>query len=95
MWDNQRYFVSSMLGAGFDLPATTTPIVPLVVGDEHECTRVARGLRDAGFHVDPIMFPAVGSGRPAAFHHECASHGRDIDRLVGALSESVRPATRA
>jgi 7-keto-8-aminopelargonate synthetase-like enzyme len=85
-----------MLAAGFDLPATTTAIVPLVLGDEVECTRVARELREAGFHVDPVLYPAVGFGQ-ARLRFIMNAHHRvdDIDRLVGALSESVRPATRA
>ena len=96
LWKNQKYFVSSMLAAGFDLPATTTAIVPLVLGDEGECTRVARDLRDAGFHVDAVLYPAVGFGQARLRFIMNAHHTvDDIDRLVGVLSESVRPATRA
>jgi 7-keto-8-aminopelargonate synthetase-like enzyme len=96
LWSNQRHFVSSMLAAGFDLPATTTAIVPLVLGDELECTRVARELREAGFHVDPVLYPAVGFGQARLRFIMNAHHTvDDIDRLVSALSESVRPATRA
>ncbi len=96
LWSNQRYFVSSVLGAGFDLPATTTAIVPLVLGDELECTRVARELREAGFHVDAVLYPAVGFGQARLRFIMNARHTvEDIDRLVGALSESVRPAARA
>lgn len=43
--------------------STQTPIVPLHVGDEAECARLAGALRDAGFHVDSIMFPAVAIGQ--------------------------------
>jgi glycine C-acetyltransferase len=96
LWKNQRHFVSSMLGAGFDLPATTTAIVPLVLGDELECTRVARELREAGFHVDAVLYPAVGFGQARLRFIMNAHHtADDIERLVGVLSESVRPAARA
>ena len=96
LWKNQRHFVSSMLAAGFDLPATGTAIVPLVLGDELECTRVARELREAGFHVDAVLYPAVGFGQARLRFIMNACHTvDDIDRLVGALSESVRPAARA
>jgi 8-amino-7-oxononanoate synthase len=96
LWNNQRYFVSSMLAAGFELPATTTAIIPLVLGDELECTRVARDLREAGFHVDAVLYPAVGFGQARLRFIMNARHTvEDIDRLVGVLSESVRPATRA
>jgi 8-amino-7-oxononanoate synthase len=86
LWDNQRYFVSRMRAAGFELPATCTPIVPLQIGDESECTRVAGVLRAHGMHVDAIMFPAVAIGQARLrfimnAHHEAT----DIDRLVEVL----------
>jgi glycine C-acetyltransferase len=63
LWENQHLFVTAMQQAGFTLGCTLTPIVPLVVGDELECGRLAAGLRDAGIHVDAIMFPAVARGQ--------------------------------
>jgi glycine C-acetyltransferase len=86
LWSNQRYFVSRMRAAGFELAATCTPIVPLHVGDERECARLAAALRDEGIHVDAIMFPAVAIGQARLrfimnAHHETP----DIDRLVETL----------
>jgi 8-amino-7-oxononanoate synthase len=83
LWENQRYFTSRMQEAGFALPSTATPIVPLEIGDEGECTRLAEGLRDEGVHVDAITFPAVGVGQSRLrfimnAHHTTA----DIDRVV-------------
>jgi 8-amino-7-oxononanoate synthase len=86
LWSNQRYFVSRMRAAGFDLLSTSTPIVPLHVGDERECERLAGALRAEGMHVDSILFPAVGIGQARLrfimnAHHETA----DIDHLVDTL----------
>ena len=86
LWENQRYFVSRMTESDFALSATLTPIVPLVLGDESECERVASGLRANGIHVDAITFPAVpiGHGRLRFIlnaHHTSAQ----IDRVVDAL----------
>ena len=90
LWENQRSFVERMLAAGFDLPARETPIVPLVVGDETECARLAAGLRAVGLHVDAIMFPAVPVGhsrlRFIMNAHHTAEH---IDRVVSTLRELV------
>jgi 8-amino-7-oxononanoate synthase len=95
LWDNQRYFVAAMLGAGFQLPATATAIVPLVLGDEVECVRVSRELREAGFHVDPVLYPAVGFGQARLRFIMNAHHTRaDIDGLVGALCRAVRRTLR-
>ena len=95
LWANQRHFVASMLAAGFELPATETAIVPLVIGDEVECVRVSRELRDAGFHVDPVLYPAVGFGQARLRFIMNAHHTPDdIDGLVSALCSAVRPAAR-
>lgn len=86
LWKNQRYFVARMQASGFLLSATLTPILPLVLGDERECTRVASGLRADGIHVDTITFPAVpvGQGRLRFImnaHHTSAHIDRVVDKL--------------
>lgn len=63
LWENQRYFVLRMTEAGFPLAAALTPIVPLVVGNEKECVRLAAGLRAERIHVDTILFPAIPMGQ--------------------------------
>jgi glycine C-acetyltransferase len=90
LWENQRLFVTSMEQAGFTPACTRTPIVPLVVGDEAECGRLAAGLRDAGIHVDAIMFPAVARGQSRLrfimnAHHTAAHIGRVVESLRALL----------
>ena len=88
LWENQQLFVSSMQQAGFTLACTRTPIVPLVVGDEVECGRLAAGLREAGIHVDAIMFPAVARGQSRLRFilnaHHTSAH---VSSVVQALRE--------
>ena len=62
LWDNQRYFVRRMTEAGFTLLSTQTPIVPLHVGDEKQCARLAATLQEE----DPRRrdHAARGWGRP-------------------------------
>jgi 8-amino-7-oxononanoate synthase len=88
LWDNQRYFVDRMRSCGFTLPVTETPIIPVHIGDETECVRVAAGLRDVGFHVDAIMFPAIAAGHSRLRFIMNAHHTTEqIDRVVAALAE--------
>ncbi|NUR34027.1 MAG: aminotransferase class I/II-fold pyridoxal phosphate-dependent enzyme [Gemmatimonadaceae bacterium] len=86
LWENQQLFVACMQEAGFTLGCTLTPIVPLLVGDEVECARLAAGLRTGGFHVDAIMFPAVARGQSRLRFimnaHHTAEH---IHRVVQTL----------
>jgi glycine C-acetyltransferase len=86
LWENQRRFVRQLEACGIPPLSTATPIVPVHVGDEADCMRVALGLRDAGFHVDAIMFPAIGIGQSRLrfilnAHHTTAQ----IDAVVNAL----------
>ena len=86
LWDNQRYFVKRMTAAGFTLLSTGTPIVPLHVGDEATCRRIAEALRVAGVHVDGIEFPAVGIGQSRLRFIMNANHtAEQIDRVVATL----------
>lgn len=90
LWDNQRYFVRRMLDAGFTLLSTATPIVPLHVGDEHQCVRMAATLRNAGIHVDAILFPAVGVGQSRLRFIMNAQHTTEqIDAVIDALVYSI------
>ena len=91
LWENQRYFVERMNDVGIPLLATCTPIVPVHIGDEAECTRVGVGLREAGFHVDAIMFPAIASGQSRLRFMMNAHHTTDqIDAVIDALSALLR-----
>jgi 7-keto-8-aminopelargonate synthetase-like enzyme len=63
LWQNQRRFVTQLTARGLTPLSTCTPIVPVHVGDEAACRRVAAGMRVAGFHVDAIMFPAIAAGQ--------------------------------
>ena len=90
LWDNQRRFVRRMVDSGFTLLSTETPIVPLHVGDESECVRLATVLRSEGIHVDVIRFPAVGVGESRLRFMMNANHTVEhIDRVVDTLSRTV------
>ena len=87
LWENQQLFVARMHEAGFALACTLTPIVPLHVGDEAECARLAAGLRADGIHVDAIMFPAIARGQSRLRFIMNAHHtSAHINRVVRSLT---------
>jgi glycine C-acetyltransferase len=60
------------------------------IGDEETCGRVAVGLRDAGFHVDPVVYPAIGMGHARLRFILNAGHtSEQIDGVVDALARLV------
>ena len=87
LWQNQRHFVQRASARGLPLLATCTPIVPVHVGNEAECTRLAAGLREAGFHVDAIMFPAIRAEQSRLRFIMNAHHtAEQVDGVIDALA---------
>ena len=90
LWENQRYFVARLASHGMAPLATSTPIVPVGIGDEEQCVGVATGLRSCGFHVDAIRFPAIAPGQSRLRFIMNAHHTRaQIDGVVDALARLV------
>lgn len=86
LWDNQRYFVAKMEKLGYRLVSKTTPIVPVWIGDERACDLLSLALKNEGFHVDAVKFPAVPLKQSRLRFILNANHTRaQIDKLVGVL----------
>lgn len=91
LWDNQRTFVSCLRARGIMPLSAETPIVPVHVGDEVACDRVATALRDAGFHVDAIVFPAIAPGQARLRFIMNAHHTTEqIEGVVEALAHAMQ-----
>ena len=87
LWDNQRYFVARVEKLGYHLISKLTPIIPVLIGDERECDRFSRVLKEEGFHVDAVKFPAVGIQQSRLRFIMNANHTRgQIDKLVDVLA---------
>src|SRR5581483_7903563 len=92
LWRNQRYFIDGMAARGLEPLAACTPIVPFHAGDEAECERIAHGLREAGYHVDSIVFPAIAPGQARLRFIMNALHTREqIDGVLDALARLAAP----
>ncbi|HKW47823.1 MAG TPA: aminotransferase class I/II-fold pyridoxal phosphate-dependent enzyme [Gemmatimonadaceae bacterium] len=90
LWENQRYFIACLTAAGVRPLSTETPIIPVHVGDERQCMQVAMGMREFGFHVDAIMFPAIATGQSRLRFMMNAHHTREqIDDAVAALGRCL------
>jgi 8-amino-7-oxononanoate synthase len=87
LWRNQQRFVARLEASGIPPLTRATPIVPVHVDDDQACLQLAAGLRDAGYHVDPIVFPAV-SPTQSRLRFMLNAHHTDaqIDGVVDALA---------
>jgi 8-amino-7-oxononanoate synthase len=59
---------------GFDIGNSTTPVVPILIGDDMHAIRTWRLLFDNGVFVNPVISPAVSAGRQMLRTSYMATH---------------------
>jgi len=76
---------------GFNIGATVSPIIPILVGDNVKTLTAWKALFDAGVFVNPILSPAVPVGQELLRTSYMASHtDEQIDRVLKVFSEVGR-----
>ena len=85
--DNAAYLREGLRSLGFEVhdvgPDITTPIVPVVVGDDWKAVVLWRALYDAGVYVNVALHPAVPPAGALLRTSVMATHDRSV--LDGAL----------
>ena len=83
LWDNTDYARKCLTQEGFELGQSTTPILPIFIGDDINTYKYATWLLDNGVYVNPIVHPAVDKGRAILRFSLMATHTRaQIDFAV-------------
>ncbi|MHA1901609.1 MAG: aminotransferase class I/II-fold pyridoxal phosphate-dependent enzyme, partial [Promethearchaeota archaeon] len=60
LWDNTHYFKDKLDSLGFNTGNSSTPIIPLIIGDPGPAQEMADTLfREEGVYGTPIVFPMV------------------------------------
>jgi len=81
LWENTDYFKRKMQGLGFDTGASTTPIIPIILGEAPLAQRFSRRLFEEGVFGMAIGFPTVPRGRARIRVMISAAHSReDLNR---------------
>ena len=97
--ENTQRLKSGVTALGFSTGASTTPVVPLILGDEWRAFRVARELLANGIFTSAVIHPAVAMGQARLRLCATAAHRPEhFERLFSALSEyldSESPAVSA
>lgn len=92
LWENATYFRSRANEMGIDTGASTTYIMPLVVGDRSRMYRLGHELRRRGLWVAPVDYPAVPQDRICFRACVTASHTRaDLDDALQIVEETFVP----
>jgi 8-amino-7-oxononanoate synthase len=60
---NEKILRDGLRERGFEIGPSTTPVVPLLLGDEWRAYSWARGMLDMGIFVSAVVYPAVSPGQ--------------------------------
>jgi len=95
LWSNAKYFRDHLNAIGIDTGASTTYIMPLVVGDRARMYQLGHELRRRGLFVAPVDFPAVPEDRICFRACVTANHTRaDLDEALNIVADTFAPALR-
>jgi len=87
LWANADYLKQKLRAVGFDIGATQTPIVPVIVGEAATAQAFSRALFDEGIFVMPIFYPTVPQGKARLRIMNSAVHQQaQLDRALDSLA---------
>lgn len=98
LWSNTNYFKGEMKILGFDIGHSTTPIIPVMVGDAALAQAFSDELYKEGVFAIPLGYPIVPMDKArirvmisAAHKKECLDYGLEafaqVGRRLGILSQ--------
>ncbi|MGQ9516604.1 MAG: aminotransferase class I/II-fold pyridoxal phosphate-dependent enzyme, partial [Anaerolineae bacterium] len=91
LWANANYFKSEMKRMGFDIGASQTPIVPVMLGEAPLAMEFSRRLFEEGVFAMALGFPTVPRGKARIRVMNTASHTReDLNRGLEAFRKVGR-----
>lgn len=72
---------------GFNIGASETPVIPIIIGDDDRTLLTWKMLFEAGVFVNPVLSPAVPTGRQLLRTSYMASHtDEQLDRVANTLA---------
>ncbi|MEP7014588.1 MAG: aminotransferase class I/II-fold pyridoxal phosphate-dependent enzyme [Verrucomicrobiota bacterium] len=96
LWENADYFHAQLRGLGIDTGASTTYIMPIVIGDRERMYRLGHELRRRGLWVAPVDYPAVPNNKICFRACVTAKHTRaDLDEALNIIEDTLVPAAVA
>lgn len=85
---NTAYFREKMEALGFDIPAGSHPIVPVMLGDARKAAKMADALLAEGIYVIAFSYPVVPKETARIRVQISAAHSReDLDRAIAAFAK--------
>jgi 8-amino-7-oxononanoate synthase len=86
--ENADYMRQNYRQLGFDIGNSTTPVIPIIIGDQDRTLMAWRMLFDAGVFVNPVLSPGVQPGRELLRTSYMATHTREqLDQVLGIFEQ--------
>lgn len=83
LWQITHRMHKEFKGMGYDIGATQTPIVPLLVGEDMKTFAFWKALTEAGLFTNPIISPAVPPGQALIRTSYTATHtDAQLDKVL-------------
>lgn len=77
LWENAHFMMKGFSELGFNIGATQTPIIPVIVGEDEVCFAFWKELFENGLYTNPIISPAVPKGMALLRTSYMATHTKD------------------
>lgn len=91
LWEISDYMRDGFRRLGFNVWASQTPIIPVIVGDMNTCFRFWEDLLDEGVFVNAVVPPAVPQGQSVIRTSYMATHTNDeLDFILDAFKRVGR-----
>lgn len=91
LWEITHRMHREFRSLGFNIGATQTPIIPLMIGDDLLAFRFWRELTDRGIFANPIVSPAVPKGQALIRTSYTATHtDEQLDRVLQTFADVGR-----
>jgi 8-amino-7-oxononanoate synthase len=91
LWENTEYMKHELGALGFDTGHSSSPVIPIVVGEDLASYTMTTRLGEEGVFVNPVVSPAVPPGRAMIRTSYMATHTREhLDRSLEALAKVGR-----
>jgi 7-keto-8-aminopelargonate synthetase-like enzyme len=91
LWEHTHYMKRELGLLGFDTGNSASPVIPVVVGSDESAFRTTLRLQELGVFVNPVVSPAVHSGRAMIRTSYMATHTREhLDRALEAFAKVAR-----
>ena len=91
LWENTRFFSEGLRSLGLNTGESSTPVVPIVVGEDATALQMVHRLHEEGVFVNCVLSPATPPGRALIRTSLMATHTREqLSRALDAVERVGR-----